>query len=145
MTVRQPQPVELNIPSHPAKVSGVRRAVEQYCVDNGFDERTAGEIGLCVNEALANVIVHAYAGATDQKIHVSALCRDREVTVSIRDWGPGDAPPPPPEPQERELLKPGGLGLICLRQLMDQVIYTPKPDGMLLTMKRRMRQAAQSG
>jgi anti-sigma regulatory factor (Ser/Thr protein kinase) len=28
---------------------------------------------------------------------------------------------------------PGGVGLICLRQWMDEVTYAPQPDGGILT------------
>src|SRR3712207_7212584 len=34
-------------------------------------------------------------------------------------------------------LTPGGLGLVCLRQLLDEMAFTPLPDGMLLTMVKR--------
>jgi anti-sigma regulatory factor (Ser/Thr protein kinase) len=34
-------------------------------------------------------------------------------------------------------LTPGGLGMVCLGQLMDEVVYAPQRDGMLLTMSRR--------
>jgi len=34
-------------------------------------------------------------------------------------------------------MMPGGLGMVCLRQLLDEVVFTPQPDGMLLTMVRK--------
>ena len=34
-------------------------------------------------------------------------------------------------------LEPGGVGLVCLNQLMDVVMFTPQPDGMLLTLIKR--------
>ena len=34
-------------------------------------------------------------------------------------------------------LKPGGLGLICLKKLMDEVTYTRLIDGMVLTLVKR--------
>ena len=33
-------------------------------------------------------------------------------------------------------LKPGGVGLICMRQMMDDVQFQKQPDGMILTMSR---------
>ena len=57
------------------------------------------------------------------------------MTVELRDWGNGvDPSTRPPEPYNP--LEPGGVGLICLQKLMDRVVYTPQPDGMLLTMTR---------
>ena len=58
--------------------------------------------------------------------------------VSIRDWGNGVDPSTMPC-REYDPLEPGGVGLICLKQWMDDVRYTPQRDGMLLTMKRAKR------
>ena len=62
--------VELNITSDPANLAAARKAVEALCRTVGFDDTAIGEIGLCVNEALANVIRHAYGNATDRPIEL---------------------------------------------------------------------------
>lgn len=127
--------LRLNIRSDPATLAPVRQAIEGLCRRCGFDDDSVGEIGLCVNEALANVIRHAYDGAEDRPIEVSAECNASAVTVQIRDWGngidPTTLPPRPPDP-----LRPGGLGLVCLREMMDGVRFVPQSDGMLLEMSR---------
>lgn len=134
-------PLRLRIESDPANVSLVRQAVEKLCAQSGFEARVSEDIGLCVNEALANVIRHAYAGATDKPIDISAQVRGDSLKVTIRDWGTGQKPPKE-SPVAHDPLTPGGLGLMCLNQMMDQVTFTPQPDGMLLelikTKKRPM-------
>lgn len=138
------QRIQLNIQSHPANLARVRRAVEALGSSCGFDETSRGEIGLCVNEALANIIRHAYDGCTDRPIAIIAEFAEERLRITIRDWGKGTDPSRLP-PSERDLLQPGGLGLICLKKLMDEVVFTPQPDGMLLVMSRqragRQRQA----
>ena len=37
-------------------------------------------------------------------------------------------------------LTPGGVGLICLCELLDHMVYEPQPDGMLATMVKRKGQ-----
>ena len=134
--------IELNINSDPANLADVRRQVEGLAGECGFDEKSAGEIGLCVNEGLANVIRHAYGGVTDRPIVVTAeyAPADSALRIGIRDWGngidPTSLPPKPPDP-----LRPGGLGLVCLRSLMDETVYHPQPDGMLMKMTRRRTHA----
>lgn len=122
--------------SDPACIAEVRRTVERIAAEGQFDERTVGELGLCVNEAIANVIRHAYAGAKDRPIVVNVQCQDGELVVTIRDWGngvnPAELPPRPHDP-----LKPGGLGLICLREMLSEVRFVPQGDGMMLVMKKR--------
>lgn len=126
---------DATIRSDPAQIAAVRKAVEAVAAAAGLDEQAIAEVGLCVNEALANVIRHAYGGAKDRPIVVAAYCQNDELVVTIRDWGcgvnPASLPPRPYDP-----LEPGGLGLICLWRMMSQVRYLPQSDGMLLEMKK---------
>lgn len=130
--------VELKIDSHPANLASTRRAIEAFGGGCGFDKSAIEDIGLCVNEALANVIRHAYDGATDKPIVVSAVCNPDSMTITIRDWGTGVEPPKNLPSKKCDPLTPGGIGLICLQQMMDEVVFAPQPGGgMLLTMTRR--------
>jgi anti-sigma regulatory factor (Ser/Thr protein kinase) len=137
--------VDVTIPSDPSAIAAVRRSVEDLAVGIGLDERAVGDVGLCVNEALANVMRHAYGGAADRPILVRAWCEDEALVVTIRDWGngvnPASLPPKPYNPCE-----PGGLGLICLQRMMSTVSYVPQGDGgMLLVMtKRKQRKQGQA-
>lgn len=130
--------LRLEVTSDPAHLAPVRRAVEAFCESAGFNAKATGDVGLVVNEAMANVTRHAYHGATDRPVRVVVDFADDELTLSVRDWGIGRDPsgvPPKADP-----LTPGGLGMTCLRSLMDQVTFTPQTDGMLLTMKKRRPQ-----
>jgi serine/threonine-protein kinase RsbW len=122
--------------SNPANLSAVRKSIEEFCSSpGGLDVRACEEIGLVVNEALANVIRHAYGGEHDKPIDVTVEHRAGGVTIRIRDWGKGADPSTLP-PREHDPLSPGGIGLICMKRLMDEVAYIPQPDGMLLEMSR---------
>ena len=138
--------MEMTVPSDPANIAPVRKAVEDLGVRGGLDARSVCEMGLCVNEALANVIRHAYHGAADRPIRVQADCQNGELLVTIRDWGdgvnPAEMPPRPYDP-----LEPGGLGLICMQKMMNEVRYVPQGDGMLLILRKRTTSgtAASSG
>ena len=127
--------VRLKIDSHPATLAPVRKAIEALGQRCEFDDAAQADIGLCVNEALANVMRHAYGGATDKPIEVAAECDDQAMRITIRDWGTGVNPMSLP-PKQRDPLTPGGLGLICLCQMMDGCEFRPQPDGMLLTLVR---------
>jgi serine/threonine-protein kinase RsbW len=139
----------LKILSDPANLAAVRQAIESLCREKSFDKQACDDVGLCVNEALANVIRHAYDGATDRPIEITAQFDDPfTVRVAIRDWGNGVNPQELPEsPAARDPLVPGGLGLICLRKMMDDVHFTPQADGMLLEMirTRRLQRPAKAG
>ena len=136
----------LNVTSDPANLAPVRRACEAFCRSQGLDEAAINDIGLCVNEAMANITRHAYGGATDKPVVVTAEAigggGDGQagrpgVRITLRDWGSG-VNPLAQAPRERDPMRPGGLGLVCLRQLLDDARFEPQPDGgMLLTMVKR--------
>jgi serine/threonine-protein kinase RsbW len=136
----------LNVTSDPANLAPVRRACEAYCRRQGLDDHAVADVGLCINEAMANITRHAYRGATDRPIAVTAEVIAGEgantalgVKITVRDWGTGVNPLVLP-PRPRDPMEPGGLGLICLRQLLDDVRFEPQPDGgMLLTMTKRKK------
>ncbi|MGE5608727.1 MAG: ATP-binding protein [Bacillota bacterium] len=127
--------VEWRIVSHPANLAVVRRGVEALAGQHGFDLQSRDEIGLCVNEALANVIRHAYRGAVDQPIVITVTCLNEAIQITIRDWGNGIDPLDQPA-GEYDPLQGGGVGLICLKGLMDKIAFSSQSDGMLLTMMR---------
>src|SRR5256885_1068944 len=115
-----PARLELRIESDPSRIAAARRAVERYAAGLGFHDVAQGQLGLCVNEALANVMRHAYGGAKDQPILITAgEVRENgviaAVRVTIRDWGNGVNPESlPPKPYDP--LEPGRGGLICLQE-----------------------------
>lgn len=135
------EPIQLKIDSDPANLAVAREAVEQLCKAAGFDENAIHEVGLCVNEAHANVIRHAYDNATDRPIEISATFDGQKVIVTIRDWGNGINPAELP-PGKRDPMTPGGLGLVCMEKMLDEARFEPQADGMLLTMTRRRNRAA---
>ena len=138
--------LDLQLRSDPACIAPARQAVEEFCTLVGLDAHAIAEVGLCVNEAIANIIRHAYDGASDRPIHLTAVADDGKVTVRLRDWGKGVNPHAVAKPK-RDPLRPGGLGLICITRMMDDVEYEPQQDGMLLTMTRYRKrpQARQVG
>src|SRR4051794_27154251 len=139
---KPPSPLQLHATSDTANVAAVRKAVEAYSVSAGFDEAAAGQIGLVVNEAIANITRHAYQGQSGRPIELTAepLSDGRHgmsMRLRLRDWGSG-ANPETCATRGYVVGQPGGLGLVCLRGLMDEVEFTPQPDGgMLLTMVKR--------
>ncbi len=142
-TTTPPRRLELTVTSAPSNLATVRKAIESFADANRFDQKGVAEIGLCVNEAVANIIRHAYRGNETRPVHVTAQIEDRDggrIVISLRDWGNGVDPSSLPH-RAYDPLEPGGVGLICLQQWMDTVTYTPQSGGgMLTTMtRRRMR------
>ena len=98
-----------------------------------FPEEESRAIVRSVDEALANVIRHAYQGKTGQPIEVT--CRHLHRTqndvcstgleIVLQDSG---VPANPANVKGRPLdeLRPGGLGLHFMRESMDEVEFSRK-------------------
>ncbi|CAN5628512.1 anti-sigma regulatory factor [soil metagenome] len=134
----QEHKLTINLSTDPTLLGSARTAIEKLCATHKFDAKSCEEIGLVVNEALANVIRHAYANVGDKPIQIDVAVQDGELTIRMRDWGKG-IDPEKATAGPKDPLTPGGLGLICMRQMMDSIVFEPQSDGMLLTMKRKRR------
>ncbi len=132
--------IEMRFGSNPVLIRPARLAIELMAERCGFESTAIADIGLCVNEAVANIIRHAYGNQPDRPIVLTAAF-DRaapapELRITLRDWGNGLDPTTltsiPSEP-----LRPGGVGMLCLRSLLHDLRFEKQFDGMLLMMVRR--------
>lgn len=87
----------------------------------GLTEKAIGEVVLAVDEALTNVIRHAYGGKQG-KIKVEFKDYPDRVEIAIRDFGTKFDPTQKPMP-ELPPTKAGGLGIYFIKTLMDKVEY----------------------
>ncbi len=123
----------LEIMSEPKNLPQVRQAVEDIGAMAGFSPKDCHGIVLAVDEALANVIKHAYGGAADKTIEIDIQHLNQAedvsgVEISIRDYGKTvDLC----KIKGRELsdIRPGGLGVHIMRKIMDKVVYECPADG----------------
>ena len=142
MTASSDNVVRLVIRSCPSHLPIVRAATEKMCDLVGFDERTAGRVVLSVDEALTNVIRHAYGGADDRPIEIEMAPlpgpEPPGLRIVLRDYGPA-VDPEDIRPRDLDDVRPGGLGVHIMRHCMDEVEYAEAPGGgTLLTMIKRV-------
>lgn len=142
MTLPADSPIVLRISSSPAHLPVVRAAVSKACEISGFDEETCGNITLCVDEALTNIIRHAYDGKPDKVIKIE-LCPtgpadSRCLRIRLRDYGKHVDPS---KIKSRDLsdVRPGGLGVHIITECMDSVEFAPgEGGGTVLTMTKTL-------
>jgi anti-sigma regulatory factor (Ser/Thr protein kinase) len=105
--------MELTLPARAQNIALVRHAFGALGEALAVDEQLLSDIRLAVTEACSNVVVHAYAGRAPGPLDVSATVLDDELTVVVRDEGPGISPHPG---------SPGlGLGLPLIASLAASV------------------------
>ena len=120
--------VEIGIHSNPKYSKIVRCAVTHLCDLGGLSAAAANTITLAVDEALTNIMRHAYGGATDESIRIECRLLEDRLEFVLRDRG---AQVDPASIQSRDLadVRPGGLGVHLIRSTMDEVTYQHHPDG----------------
>lgn len=140
--------LELAIDSDLSQVSLVAVAVNRVCLYLGLNERMAGEIELCVVEALTNAIRHAYKSAPGNRVAVTIEADRSQLSIDVCDSGiamPGDdqrklldvSTAPELHLEDRHSIPEGGRGLQIIRALMTEVSYTSKERLNRLTMKKK--------
>jgi len=79
---------ELFADAREENVRALRRAVARIAVGEGADREVISDVALCVDEALANVVRHAYAGRAGP-MEVRVMREPDELEVVVRDMGKG--------------------------------------------------------
>ena len=116
-------------------VRGSIRAAARMC---GFDDTTAQNIVLAVDEACQNIIVHGYKGRNDGEIILGVFRHQDGILVRLRDFAP-PVDPSTIRPRDLRDIRPGRLGSHFIHEIMDSAEYRPNPEGggNLLEMIRR--------
>jgi anti-sigma regulatory factor (Ser/Thr protein kinase) len=130
--------VTFDMCSHPRCLPIVRATVGQLAAAVGWAEAESRAITLAIDEALANIIRHAYHGRTDGRIELQ--CRAGEDELQFRILDRGD-PPNPALICAREVGcdKIGGLGTHIIRDVMDTVSYQSSQEGNWFIAAKRLR------
>jgi anti-sigma regulatory factor (Ser/Thr protein kinase) len=106
----------------------VRHHLRRWLDGHGVASDAAMEIVLACSEACANAVEHP-AASVRQAFEVEARRDERELTLSVRDFG-----------DWRELGESAwrGRGLEMMRSLMDTVEVVPGRGGTRIVMRRRL-------
>jgi anti-sigma regulatory factor (Ser/Thr protein kinase) len=124
--------------SDPNLLGEVRRKLAQYASQAGMVETQADSFVLAADEALTNIIRHAYEGATDQPIDIDIYSDGTKLHLTLRDYG---QPVPREMIRSRDLddIRPGGLGVHIMTTCMDSVEFQHLEEGgTKLVMSKRI-------
>jgi serine/threonine-protein kinase RsbW len=130
---RESMLLKLELRSNPEMLCVVRAGLGQLTEKLGLPEAECRAVVLAVDEALTNIIRHAYGGNAGRPIELS--CRRIEkrhngalreaLEIIVEDRGPKiDSEKLCGRPLED--VKPGGLGLHLIRESMDTVEFRRK-------------------
>jgi serine/threonine-protein kinase RsbW len=116
---------DLTIPADPKAMSIVTDAADSALSRLHIPEQKRLELGLALQEALANAIIHGCNNDPSKQVNCSCSCDPNgRILVVVTDPGPGfrwDAPSDPKTGQK--LYADHGRGVYLIRQLTDEVQF----------------------
>ncbi|MEQ8317747.1 MAG: ATP-binding protein [Phycisphaerales bacterium] len=140
---QSPPDILLRVVSDVRYLAGAREMVAGVAKRLGFSHDSSSHLALAVDEALCNVIRHGYKQDLGRPIWVKIwpLHDDGEhgpgICIVIEDEAQQIDPS---KIQGRDLddVRPGGLGVHIIRQVVDRAEYAPRQEsGMSLTLVKR--------
>ena len=130
-----PLKFRMRLASDPRLLPVVRGTVSELAAVWGFETQQCRSITLAVDEALCNVIQHAYKNRCDQEIELSCQAHADSLEFSFVDRGEAVDPSRVcAQPLDESAL--GGRGTHLIRQIMDEVCYERLPEGNRLRLKK---------
>lgn len=155
--------LSVELPNDRALVAETVRRIQRLLEIADFcDDRDRLRIGVAVNEALVNAIVHgnlevgselreradnsyekliearsATPPFRDRRVLVDAVVTPTECRIDLRDEGPGFDVAALPDPTDAEnLLRCSGRGVMMMRSFMDEVVFNEAGNAVSLVKHR---------
>lgn len=141
-----PSDVTVRLLSQPRFLSTARSAVMAFAKQLGFDDACCSHIALAVDEAVCNIIRHGYSNADDRPIWIGFTALEANgvaqgLRIVIEDEAK-QVDPTAIKGRNLEDIRPGGLGVHIIKEVMEGVVYEPRNGGgMRLKMSRRLPSA----
>jgi len=114
--------------------------IRSQLYSHGFDEINIRKAELASEEALVNIIKHGYKQRTG-KVEIELHAFEAHIEILLRDHGPAFNPleqeisfNPLASLEERSL---GGLGILFIRQNMDEVRYRREKNSNVLVLIKK--------
>jgi sigma-B regulation protein RsbU (phosphoserine phosphatase) len=126
--VQLEQIISVNIPSQPDRLKLARSIVTQAANLCECSDDMVQDVVIAVDEALQNVIRHAYSNRPNGEIKVT-ICRSViNLIVFIQDYA-DQIDIEKVKPRDLSDVRPGGLGTHFISEVMDEVIFLEPPEG----------------
>jgi serine phosphatase RsbU (regulator of sigma subunit)/anti-sigma regulatory factor (Ser/Thr protein kinase)/transposase len=124
---------ELKVPADMKYLNDLREFVVRIGKKYGFDERVIGSLKLATDEAVTNIIRHAYRETPGRGfVTMRAVVKTSSLTIVLIDQGRTFDPRNAKAPDMKEYIKigkKGGLGIFMLQKLMDEIDYQVTSEG----------------
>lgn len=128
-----------NVALAPPAVAQVAAELDAFCQAENLPEDTAWRLRVALDEIVANIVSHGASGAKAGAIDVWFRRDGDTVEVRIADDGVPFDPllrPAPSVTAPLEDRRPGGLGIVLIKGLMDDVRYERTTRNLLILRRK---------
>lgn len=132
----------LDITSDMANLERVAEFIADIARKSHMSQRQSDDVQMAVDEAVTNVMEHAYAGQSEGIIFIKCRVDARQFFVEIRDTGKSFEYKKLKKPNTKSPLSErsiGGLGVFFMKKLMDKVEFTRDQAGNVTRMTKKLK------
>ncbi len=117
----------------------IRHKIHQVAVEVGFSDQCCQELILSMDEAITNIIRHAYKGMNDGEIELEIKQQNKTLVFYLRDFAP-EVYDSSIKPRDLSNPLPGQMGINFIDSVMDTWEFATPKDGYgnLLIMKKEI-------
>ena len=132
---------EITFKNEEQELMRVAEFMENVCDELQLDMHVAMKLQLAMEEMVTNVIFYAYPEGTSADITLTAESDEKELTFILSDTGKPFDPTAKEDtdievnPMDREQ---GGMGILIVKNIMNEVTYQRLGDMNQLTMKKKL-------
>lgn len=132
---------ELTFKNEEQELMRVAEFMESVCDELQIDMHVAMKLQVAIEEMVTNVIFYAYPEGTSADITLTAESNEKELTLILSDTGKPFDPTAKEDadtetnPMDREQ---GGMGILIVKNIMNEVSYERLGDINQLTMKKTL-------
>jgi serine phosphatase RsbU (regulator of sigma subunit)/anti-sigma regulatory factor (Ser/Thr protein kinase) len=137
----------ITIPAQMSYLSQIRDFVEQVGRKHKYTDKLTNSFKLVIDEACTNIIRHGYRDVKGGEITLKAIIRRQSLTIVVIDQGKSYDPRQANTPDLEKYInigKRGGLGIMMMRKLMDDVQYNITSRGNELRLTKTREQIIHS-
>ena len=130
----------LSLKGEPAEIGPAVEAVRRFALDHDLPGLATDALVVAVDEAISNILRHAYGDPADPAVTIEAVADEDGVEVALVDGGrpfnPLDWSAPTLEGSAAD--RPvGGLGIHLMRTLTDRLTYRREGASNRLTLRKK--------
>lgn len=128
-------------------VGQVADALDAFCQAERLPQDLAWRLRVALDEIVANIVSYGAGGGDPAAIDVWFSRQGGLVEVTVADDGPAFDPLERPEPDitlPLDQRQPGGVGILLVKSLMDEVKYE-RTTRNVLTIRKRMDAGPEAG